>query len=350
MSSSSVLRRFSTAFAVCAGAIACSLSLSAQAPNTPLPPYSASLLNTAKAGDSWSQTALAVAYLQGRGVQRDLPQAANWFQKAYSQGDRDAAGWLGGMYLAGQGVPLDLVKGAHMIEESRLDGSAVGLRYTALETEQGIGRTADARLALKLYEAAAGHRDAVSCDRMGLAYQVGRYRQKDLNKASSFFFCGVQGGYSWSQLHLGEMYASTLTFHDAQSGREKGSEQWLSEAYAAFTKAADSGNRVGAFRAAQALRDGSGTDISIIAAQARFKEASYQQYGPAQEALADLYHAHPELTQDKRAPYILYKRAAANGQAAAAGKASEARKQLTPKQADDADKALLLLEARGSGA
>ncbi|MNV95887.1 Localization factor PodJL [compost metagenome] len=46
-------------------------------------------------------------YHNGKGVQRDLRQAAAWFRKAAEQGDSSAQLNLGAMYAVGQGVVQD---------------------------------------------------------------------------------------------------------------------------------------------------------------------------------------------------------------------------------------------------
>ncbi len=292
--------------------------------------YSDKLKAQAQAGDTDSQVALGVAYLQGNGVGRRYDQAVLWFKSAFAQGSPDAAGWLGGMYLMGQGVLPDPIKGSSLIDQSRTAGSAVGLRYSAFEAEKGIGRAVNGRLAIQLYEVAAAHRDPVACDRMGLVYQTGRVKKQDLTKASDMYQIGASAGYSWSQLHLGELYASNAVFTDFQHGRTKDSEPWLPEAYEMYTAAASSGNRVGAFRAGQALRDGSGVTTNVQSAAERFQQAAQQQYGPAQEALADLSVQHSELGRSKAVSLALYREAAANGQTTAASKADALAKQMSP--------------------
>ena len=76
--------------------LAIPLSAAAQLTSNKMVAYSTSLKDKAKAGNADSQVALGVAYLQGNGVERRYDQAELWFQKAYAQGSRDAAGWLGG--------------------------------------------------------------------------------------------------------------------------------------------------------------------------------------------------------------------------------------------------------------
>jgi TPR repeat protein len=72
-----------------------------------------------------------------------------------------------------------------------------------------------------------------------------------------------------------------------------------------YVLSASAGNRVGAFRRGQALAQGAGVGQDLRGAEASFQQAIRQKYGPAQEALADMYAQHPELGHSKIDQYIL---------------------------------------------
>lgn len=61
----------------------------------------------AEAGDARARTLLGLVHLNGRGVPKDLAQAARWFRLAAEQGDTQAQFNLGNMHSEGQGVPQD---------------------------------------------------------------------------------------------------------------------------------------------------------------------------------------------------------------------------------------------------
>jgi TPR repeat protein len=185
-------------------------------------PYSDNLKALADSGDTDAETSLAVAYLQGNGTKRDVELAASLFQVAYGQGGADAAAWLGSLYIAGQGGAANMPKGLALIKEAQDDGSSVGVRFAASALEKGIGQPANVRKALDLYQIAADQLDPVARDRMGMALQAGIYRTRDLNQAAALYDQASTAGYSWAQLHLGELYASNLSFNDARQNRAKG--------------------------------------------------------------------------------------------------------------------------------
>ena len=60
-------------------------------------------------GDAAAQYNLAVLYDLGRGVERDIGQAVEWYQRAAAQGNADAQLMLGVKYANKEGVPQDLV-------------------------------------------------------------------------------------------------------------------------------------------------------------------------------------------------------------------------------------------------
>ena len=62
----------------------------------------------ADAGDATAQTELGLRLVDGKGVRKDLVQAAEWFRKSAMQGDASGQLELGVMYVNGEGVTQDL--------------------------------------------------------------------------------------------------------------------------------------------------------------------------------------------------------------------------------------------------
>jgi len=57
---------------------------------------------------AYAQYFLGRMYADGRGVEKNLEEAAKWFRKAAEKGVQDAQFRLGGLYERGEGVPQDL--------------------------------------------------------------------------------------------------------------------------------------------------------------------------------------------------------------------------------------------------
>ena len=62
------------------------------------------LIRLAEQGDPKAQSSLALAYLSGQGMAKDLALARRWAEKSALQGHADGQYTLGSMYLAGRGV------------------------------------------------------------------------------------------------------------------------------------------------------------------------------------------------------------------------------------------------------
>ena len=66
----------------------------------------------AELGYAPAQEMLGLLYFQGRGTQKDMPEAARWIHKAANQGFPLAENHLGFLYEHGFGVPQDLKESA----------------------------------------------------------------------------------------------------------------------------------------------------------------------------------------------------------------------------------------------
>lgn len=64
---------------------------------------------SAEHGNAMGQSNLGFMYENGRGVRKDLAEAAKWFQTAAEQGDGGAQYHLAEMYEDGHGVPKDKI-------------------------------------------------------------------------------------------------------------------------------------------------------------------------------------------------------------------------------------------------
>jgi len=152
------------------------------------------LLTEANSGNVASQLILGIAYRFGRGVDRNLPEAANWLTKASDGGSASAANDLGVMYQDGTGVP------------------------------QSDDRAAS------LFAKAAQLRDAGAQANLGFMYMQGRGVPKDVAKAFEWTWKSAQQGYAAGETNLGVMYM-----------RGEGTKADTSRAIEMFSKASDQG-------------------------------------------------------------------------------------------------------------
>ena len=131
-------------------------------------------LKAAEQGFPPAQSALGIAYLEGRGVPKDYGEAMRWSRKAADNGDVFAQYNLGRLYWAGSGVDKN-------------------------ESE-----------AVKWYRKAAERGLIASQVQLGLAYFYGRGVAKDYQESARWLGRTAAWGEPQSQYYLGMMLASGL--------------------------------------------------------------------------------------------------------------------------------------------
>lgn len=116
----------------------------------------------AKNGIPEAENDLGLLYLNGCGVPRDYPTAAQWFREAAQQGLPQAETTLGAMYAEGRGLIKDYGRAFEWFSAAADQGYAeaeydVGMMYV-----EGLGVSRNYERALKWFHRAAaqGHTDA----------------------------------------------------------------------------------------------------------------------------------------------------------------------------------------------
>jgi TPR repeat protein len=135
---------------------------------------------------------LAAAYFAGRGVPKDLAQAAYWYRKAADQGDPAAQVYLGYLYTAGIGVPQDTAEAIRWYRRAASSNSPQAEVNLASHYMRGDGVKQDTEEALRLLRSAAdkgyGRADAY----LGWASYVGSGAPVDHAAAEAWFKRGVK--------------------------------------------------------------------------------------------------------------------------------------------------------------
>ncbi|MGE0746052.1 MAG: SPOR domain-containing protein [Rhodospirillales bacterium] len=113
----------------------------------------------AEQGVPLAQHGLAVLYYRGAGVARDYAEAARWFAKAAEQGVPNAQFNLGVLYYRGEGVQRDVGEMLGWIQKSADQGFMPAAYQLGVIYENGVGVVADPARALNWYQraAAGGH-------------------------------------------------------------------------------------------------------------------------------------------------------------------------------------------------
>jgi TPR repeat protein len=131
-------------------------------------------------------------YLRGRGVAKDLVQAAYWYRKAAEHGDPGAQTMLSYMYFAGAGVPKNVHEALLWDLRAAGAGSVEAKVNLAAMFLHGDGVKQDQHEAfLLLQEAAAKHNGRAEAY-LGTMYGLGLGVPPDYSKAKTWFEKGVK--------------------------------------------------------------------------------------------------------------------------------------------------------------
>ena len=247
----------------------------------------------AKAGSPEAQWAFARhSQLQERA---ELDSAANndaaqWLERAASQGHAQAQYELGVMYADGSGVPQDFVRAREYLLAAAKQGVAsavVELGALPSADKEGVpgaahddlkgGRKALAANA-KRFEAFALHSKAENQFHLALLYQNGVALERDSQAALKWYRASASQGYAPAHHAVGQ---ALLESDPAEAARH-------------FLEAAQRGHSDAQFAYATCLQQGRGVDADLFGAHAWMVRAAEQGHLEALEMLASsLQTAHP---------------------------------------------------------
>ncbi len=167
-----------------------------------------------------AQYYLGVAYLQGVSIERSLPLAARWTNKAASKGHPRAQFALGLFYLVGISVEPNEAEAAHWFRKSALQGFGPAQHNLALQYANGIGVTSDQQEAIKWYRAAASSGVADAHHNLGILYEKGDGLTKNIEEAERLYQLAAEQG-------LAQAQHSLALLHDGRSEYKKAFQLFL---------------------------------------------------------------------------------------------------------------------------
>jgi TPR repeat protein len=112
-------------------------------------------LEAAQLGDARAQLQIAWHYANGKGVERNIAEAARWYLLSAEQGNCRAQCNIGSMYEMGDGIRENWMEAAYWYSESAKQDFVGGLVNFARAYEFGIGVPQNRSTAIALYEKAA---------------------------------------------------------------------------------------------------------------------------------------------------------------------------------------------------
>ena len=139
-------------------------------------------------------------YLEGKGVERQLPvnerlsKAARWFRRAAENGHAASQYRLATLYELGQGAPKDLAESMIWYERAAEKGHVKAMHNLAVLSITGNGKSANYLTAAKWFAKAAEHGLRDSQYNLGILHERGLGVEKDAVKAYQWFAIAAQRG------------------------------------------------------------------------------------------------------------------------------------------------------------
>ena len=128
-------------------------------------------------------------YQLGRGYHRsdNFATAALWYGKAMEHGSAFGEAALALLYMTGQGVPKDMSKAADMTRDAAQKGVVIAQNALAYMYANGIGVAKDNDQALVWYRKAAEQGAPNAQLSLGIAYEEGAGVKQDLEQAAMWY-------------------------------------------------------------------------------------------------------------------------------------------------------------------
>lgn len=196
-------------------------------------------------GNADAQTELGMAYATGNGVDKNMVEARQWWEKAAASGNTSAQ-------------------------------YALGLLYTKTGYD---GVNQDYKTAASWFEKAAKNGDAWAQYSIGFLYENGHGFEKNDKLAGQWYLQSAELGNEYAQLNVG------LKFYYGQ-----GTEQNHPDAAKWFRKAAQQGNAVAAYFFGLMFESGQGVQADMDLAAAYLRRAADSDIAAAQTKLGDFYY------------------------------------------------------------
>lgn len=231
--------------------------------------------NGAELGDASAQFTLGFCYEKGKGVEKNLWEAAKWYRLAAAQGHVNAQYTLGLCYLLGQGVEKDFATAAQWHLKAANQGYADAQYLLGMMYENGEGVAKDSALAVHWYRKAAeqGQTSAQFC--LGVCYANGEGVAKDQSVAVQWYHKAAESGLANAQYNLGVCY-------DFGRGVEK--DQTIAVQW--YYRAAEQGHAKAQYNLGVCYAKGEGVAQDQAISVQWYRKAAEQGHVKAKNALA----------------------------------------------------------------
>ena len=148
----------------------------------------------AEAGDPVAAFEVGARFAEGKGVARDLSEAAAWYRRAADAGLAPAEYRLASLYERGQGVARDPAKAIALYQRAADRGNVGAMHNLAVLVSEGAAGAPDAKTALSWFVAAANYGVKDSQYNLGVVYARGLGTKENLPEAYKWFAVAAASG------------------------------------------------------------------------------------------------------------------------------------------------------------
>ena len=160
----------------------------------------------AEKGFAFAQNSLGKCYFSGKGVEKNLNKAAEWYTKAAEQGYAEAECNLGFCYRFGNGITQNLAKAVEWFTKSAEQGYALAQYLLGRFNKYGELIKKDHTKAFEWYSKAAEQGMAQAQYSLGCCFFNGEGVEKDLAKAAEWFTKAAEQEYADSEWAIARCY------------------------------------------------------------------------------------------------------------------------------------------------
>ena len=163
-------------------------------------------LEAAEQGVPQAMFQVARAYDKGRGVNRDLAEAARWYGRAAEERHAGAMAALGTMYEFGEGARADLVEALRLYKLAAEAGDVSGMTSLAYLLAEGKGAAKNQKEARRLYGAAAAKGSARASFNLALMELRAEGGRRDVVMALRHLNAAAEKGHAGALQELAALY------------------------------------------------------------------------------------------------------------------------------------------------
>lgn len=182
------------------------------------------IYNFVRLGDSPAvPVRIGELYRDGKGVERNIPEAISWFERVAAKGGEGALLRLAQLYNSEwSGEYRDLDKALEIL--SRLAQDARWNDDSRLQFEMGLNymQRGDMRTAYEWWEKSAQSGNRIAQNNMGVRYEHGEGVARDYRRAMVWFLLSAKHNYNTACKNIGVMYEKGL----GMESNERKAKKW----------------------------------------------------------------------------------------------------------------------------